>query len=107
VLSDSHRWPIGIYRSAFPEVGRAVEDSDCPQRPIVASLLLDFFKSELRPLIHSTAPEEVRARHLKSWFHWSITAGSLHLLCGRIALAVVSRMLAWENPCDGFAKNLL
>jgi hypothetical protein len=42
VLSDSHRWPIGIYRSAFPDVRRAVEDSDCPQRPNVASLLLGF-----------------------------------------------------------------
>jgi hypothetical protein len=63
VLSDSHRWPIGIYRSAFPEVRRTVEDSDCPQHPIVASLLLGFCKSESRPLVHSTAPEEVRARH--------------------------------------------
>jgi len=35
VFSDSHRWSIGLYRGAFPEVRKAVEDSDCPPRPIV------------------------------------------------------------------------
>jgi hypothetical protein len=72
-------------------VRRAVEDSDCPPRPIVASLRRVFRKRKPELLVHSTAPKEVRARHQVVGFI-GLSPHVTFISCARISLAVVSRM---------------
>lgn len=93
VLSDSHRWSIGIYRGAFPEVGRAVEDSDCPPRPIVllpasndGSVNANQGYSFIRLRMGSLSSAQV--------INFGLSPHVIFISCAPISLAVVSRLLA-------------